>query len=72
MTDNWTRVIDNLIEIRHRKGITQSALAQMCGVKRPVITRFEQKNHVPQIDTLTKVAAALGCKIKISVIPDDE
>ena len=72
MTDNWTRVIDTLIEIRHSKGMTQSDLAQACGVKRPVITRFEQKNHVPQIDTLTKVASALGCKIKIIVIPDDK
>lgn len=72
MTDNWTRVIDNLIEIRHRKSMTQKELADVCELDRSAITRLENKKHAPQLDTLVKITAALGCKITISVIPDDE
>ncbi len=66
INNNWSRVIDNLVEIRRAKGITQSALAESCGIKRSVLTDFENKKHAPQLDTLVKVAAALGCKITIN------
>ena len=66
INNNWSRVIDNLVEIRRSKGITQSALAESCGIKRSVLTDFENKKHAPQLDTLVKIAAALGCKITIN------
>lgn len=64
--DNWSNIIDNLVEIRQSKGMTQSELAQACGIKRSVLTNFENKKHAPQLDTLVKIAAALGYKITIN------
>lgn len=66
INNNWSRVIDTLVEIRRAKGITQSVLAESCGIKRSVLTDLENKKHAPQLDTLVKVAAALGCKITIN------
>ena len=65
MTDNWTRVIDNLIEIRHRKGMTQRDLAKVSGLTTSVIGRLEIKQAKPQLDTLIRVADALDCDVSI-------
>ena len=64
--DNWSYIIDNLIETRRTKGITQSDLAQASGLGQSVIARFESKKHAPQLDTLAKVAAALDCEITVT------
>ncbi len=67
--DNWSYIIDNLVETRRAKCMTQSDLAHESGLAQSVIARFESKKHAPQLDTIVKVAAALDCEI--TVTPDD-
>ncbi len=59
--ENCANIIDLLIEQRHRRGMTQKELANAANLTQPVIARLESKKTMPQLDTLLKVAAALGC-----------
>lgn len=65
MPENCAAIIDRLIEERHKKGMTQKELANATRLTQPVIARLESKRAMPQLDTLLKVAAALGCSLEI-------
>ena len=67
MSDSCTAIIDQLIAERHRQGKTQKQLAQDAQLTQSVLARLESKKATPQLDTLLKVAAALGCDL--AVIP---
>ena len=59
MPEKCAAIIDMLIERRHNQGMTQKELTQS------VIARLETKKAMPQLDTLMKVAEALGCDLKL-------
>ncbi len=65
MPENCTHIIDSLIEQRHNKGMTQKDLAKASNLTQSVIARFESKKSTPQLDTLLKIASALGCDIAV-------
>lgn len=65
MPENCAAVIDRLIEARHLRGMTQKELAKAASLTQSVIARLESKKAVPQLDTLLKVTAALGCEMQI-------
>lgn len=65
MSDNCAAIIDKLIEQRHIKGMTQKDLAEAACLTQSVIARLESKKATPQLDTLLKVAKALGCNLEI-------
>ena len=55
-----------LIKERMKKlGMTQKELAQAACLTQSVIARLESKKAMPQLDTLLKVAAALGCDLAV-------
>ena len=60
MPDMCIAIIDELIKLRKEKGLTQRELAQSANLAQPAIARLESKTATPQLDTLLKVAAALG------------
>jgi len=65
MTESSSRVIDALIDERHKKGMTQTELASSCSLTQSVIAHLESKKASPQLDTLMKVARALDSDIKV-------
>ena len=65
MPENCANIIDRLIEQRHNKGMTQKELAQAACLTQSAIARWESKKATPQLDTLLKVAAALGCDLAV-------
>lgn len=65
MTESSSRLIDALIEERHKNGLTQAELAASCSLTQSVIARLENKKASPQLDTLMKVAIALNCDIRV-------
>ncbi len=65
MSESCANIIELLIEQRHNKGMTQKELANASGLTQSVIARLESKKATPQLDTLLKVASALGCDIAI-------
>lgn len=70
MTENCAKVINQLVVRRRQIGMTQKELAGLSDLKQSVVSRFENKGAVPQLDTLVKIASALGCRIE--VIPESE
>ena len=45
--------------------MTQKELAGAANLTQSVIARLESKKTTPQLDTLLKVAAALGCDLAV-------
>ena len=65
LPDNCIAIIDELIELRKAKGLTQRELAKAAKLAQPAIARLESKKVMPQLDTLLKVAATLGCDLAV-------
>lgn len=65
MPDECSTLIDKIIEERHRAGMSQADLARACGLAQSAIARIESKRARPQIDTLYKILAALGCTLQV-------
>ena len=53
-------IIARLVEARLEKGISQSELARMIGTQRSNICRLESGAQNPSLDTVLKIADALG------------
>ena len=58
-------IADLVILHRTRTGLTQQDLASQMRTSVSAISRLESGFHVPSIDTLRKLAAALGGRVKI-------
>ena len=58
-------LMGQLIEARHKKGISQKRLEELSGVSQPVIARMERGATNPQVNTLLKVLRPLGLTLKI-------
>lgn len=50
-------------EIRKRKGLTQKQLGDLCGIADANIRKYENGKQNPKIETLQKIADALGVSI---------
>lgn len=58
-------IIRMMVSIREEKGLTQKQLADVCGVKQPLIARLEKSTHSPQVDSLLRILVPLGYTLKI-------
>lgn len=56
-----------LIKARARAGISQAELAQRMQTRQSVVARLESSASSPNIKTLQRYAAALGCKLDIGL-----
>ena len=57
-------------DIRKQKGLTQKQLGDMCGIADSNIRKYENGYQNPKIETLQKIATALGEPLSIFI--DDE
>jgi len=69
--DSHTRheLIQCLVELRKRAGVTQKELADAMGVKQPAVSGFETEDSDPRLSTLQRYARALGHAIVVDVRP---
>lgn len=58
-------VMEKFVKLRKSLGITQEELSKRIGIARPNITRMENGNYNPTLDTLIRLAAGLDMKIDI-------
>ena len=65
--DVAVRIGRRLRELRQEKGLTAYDVARRSGIHRPNISRMESGKHVPTVDTLDRLARALGVSIAILV-----
>ena len=62
--------LEKIRELRKAAGMTQEDLAKSIGVKRAVISKYENGTVIPPISKIEKIAAAL--KVNIFAIVDFE
>ena len=62
------RLVDALIALRQRHGLTQAALAKRLNVSQPFIAKLERADtHNFTLDTLLKVVEALNGELVIKI-----
>lgn len=54
----------NLLRLRIQRGMTQSALAKAAGLRQPRIAEIEAARSNPQLETLDRIATALGVRVE--------
>lgn len=62
---SYRHLIAQLTDARIRKGWTQYELAKRSGVSHTTIARIEALEYQPLLETLLKIADALGYYVKI-------
>jgi transcriptional regulator with XRE-family HTH domain len=58
-----------LIEVRVKSGMSQEELAQRMGTSQSAIARLESGSAMPSMRTLTKLALATDCEMRIDFKP---
>ena len=66
------RPIYQLIRRRIDQGLTQAELAERVGTTQSSIARLESGKHKPSLQMLEKVAEALGCKVVMQIVNQDQ
>jgi DNA-binding XRE family transcriptional regulator len=57
---------------RERAELTQVELARRVGVSQPAVAQLEGPRANPTLGTLERVAAALGCRLEIALVPETD
>lgn len=60
-------IIQKYVECRKKQKLTQAELAERAGISRTNISRFESGTYNPSLETLVKVALALGMSLDVSL-----
>lgn len=63
------QVIRAILNARHEKNITQKELAELTGIAQADISRMENGNANPSLQTLKRLAAGLGMAVKVDFVP---
>ena len=59
-----------MLAARARAGLTQEEVADRMGTTKSAISRLESAGkHAPSVASLKKYAAAVGCTLKIELVP---
>ena len=58
-------IVRQLIELREKHGWSQRELAERAGMKQPQLARLETGQVEPKLDTLQRLAAAMGSRLTI-------
>lgn len=59
-----------VIRYRAARGLSQSALARMLGMRQPNVARLESGDHEPSLSTLALLSSVLGEDFTVIVKPD--
>lgn len=60
---------DILLRVRRNAGLTQRELAARAGTSQPAIARMESGRASPTFDTLTRLVAAAGFDLQVTLVP---
>lgn len=63
-------VVGQLLKARTRAGLTQDAVAELMGTTKSAVSRLESTGkHVPSLSTLKRYAQAVGCELRVKLVP---
>ena len=63
------QIVRAIIEGREEKGFTQAQLAEATGINQANISRLENGTGTPSLQTLKRLAAGMGMKLKLEFVP---
>lgn len=63
-------IINEIIKIRKKRGITQKQLANLSGIKQSNISRLENGKVTPSLELIQKIMHSLGYKVRFSFEPE--
>lgn len=58
-------LINGIIVERTKNGYSQRELANIVGIKQPMLARFERAEIMPRLDTFLKIAVALDLNLNL-------
>lgn len=64
-------MVADIIKRRKMLGWTQEEVAKKAGLTQAQVARLENSSQIPRVDTLIKVAVALGLKIKLNEVEEE-
>lgn len=62
-----SEVIQQYVDCRKSKKMTQEELAKRAGISRPNVSRFESGNYNPSLEMMVRLAAALDMKVSVKL-----
>ncbi|WP_281890283.1 helix-turn-helix domain-containing protein [Paenibacillus sp. YYML68] len=60
---NMARLVNEITNRRKQLGLTQQQVSERAGITQAQVARLENSHSVPSMETVMKVAIALGLKI---------
>ncbi|MEX1030286.1 MAG: helix-turn-helix transcriptional regulator [Paenibacillaceae bacterium] len=66
------RLVSQIVRRRRALGISQAEVAQRSGLTQSAIARLENESSIPRLDTLEKVALALGMRLEFVMANEEE
>lgn len=69
LTRAGRRLIRDLVRARDQRGYSGKQLADAIGIHKSGVTRFEQQETSPRLDTVLRYAHAVGADVTFSVEP---
>ena len=64
------QLINEMLRARTRAGLTQDAVAERMGTTKSAVSRLEAGGkHAPSLTTLKRYAEAVGCELKVKLVP---
>ncbi len=64
------QVAREMLRARSRAKLTQDAVAERMGTTKSAVSRLESAGkHTPSLATLKRYAEAVGCKLKVELVP---
>lgn len=58
-------IYERIKQLRQERGITQTQLAEMIGIKQPSLARIESGRHTIRLDILERICEALGVSLNL-------
>lgn len=56
-----------VLEVRQKAGLTQELLSAVSGVKRSTISQYENGHSSPRLETLERLADAVGLVVEVRI-----
>lgn len=66
------RLVDRLVELRRRLGLTQSHVAAAMGVKQPTVSGFETEGSDPRLSTIQRYARSVDALFVWDIQPRNQ
>lgn len=66
------KLVDDLVAFRKSKGLSQTDVAKLLGIRQPAVAAFENHENEPKYSTLIRYSLAIEAELAIEVRPSKD